>query len=227
MSKRMSSRWYLALAIVALTSTVSLALSYDISASDAIEEYVSDGGMSMGSSDLEMPYEDVGNSPGSEQVVGVRWVVPVAPGAEILSAYVEFTVDENKGGTNPVNLIIEGQLTPNAPAFEDVAKNVSSRSPWTTAQVQWAVEDWSTVGVKSRTTDIAPIIQEIIDQPGWLAGNALVLAFRDDKSSPSTGVRCAETQPVLLHLEVFNPAAYAPEPANGEIGVAMPLVSWT
>ena len=227
MSKRMSSRWYLVLAIVALTSTVSLALSYDISASDAIEEYVSDGGMSMGSGDLEMPYEDVGNSPGSEQVIGVRWVVPVAPGAEILSAYVEFAVDENKGGTDPVNLIIEGQLTPNAPAFEDVARNVSSRSPWTTAQVQWTVENWTTVGTKSRTTDIAPIIQEIIDQPGWLAGNALVLAFRDDKNSPSTGVRCAETQPVLLHLEVFNPAAYAPEPANGEIGVAMPLVSWT
>ena len=226
MRKRITSRLYLAAAIIALTSTVSLALSFDISASAALEEYVPDGGVSMGSSDLEMPYENEGNPPSGEQVVGVRWVVPVVPGAEILSAYVEFTVDENKGGTNPVTLIIEGQLTPDAPAFEDAARNVSSRSPWTTAQVQWPVENWPTVGTKSRTTDIAPIIQEIIDQPGWVAGNALVLAFRDDKSDPSTGVRCAGTRPVL-HLEVFNPAAYAPQPADGEIGVAMPLLNWT
>jgi hypothetical protein len=226
MSKKRGFRLYLVLAIVALTSTAVLALDYNISANDNNEEYVADGGMSTGSSDLEMPYEDAGNPPSSEQIIGVRWVVPLAPGAKILKAYIEFTVDENKGGTLPVNLIIEGQLALNAPGFADVAKNISSRSPWTKAQVQWAAENWPTVGLKSRTADISPIIQEIIDQPGWAAGNALVIAIRDDKSKPSTGVRCASTGPVL-HLEVFNPTAYAPLPADGEIGVAMPLLKWT
>jgi len=226
MSKKFVSLLCLGLGVVALTSTASFALSYNISAIDNNEESVPDGGMATGSSDLEMPYENAGTPPTTEQIIGLRWVVPLAPGTKILKAYIEFTVDENKGGTAPVNLIIEGQLTLNAPGFLDVAKNISSRSPWTKAQAKWAAENWPTVGVKSRTADIATVIQEIIDQPGWAAGNALVLAIRDDKSKPSTGVRCATTGPVL-HLEVFNPTAYAPSPTDGAIGVFMPLLSWT
>jgi hypothetical protein len=226
MSKKSGFRLSLVLAIVALTSTAAFALDYNINANDNNEEYVSGGGMSTGSSDLEMPYEDAGNPPSSEQIVGIRWKLPLAPGAKILKAYIEFRVDENKGGTEPVNLIIEGQLTLDAPAFADTTGNISSRTPWTTAQVQWAAENWPTVGLTSRTADISAIVQEIVDQPGWTAGNNIVLAIRDDKSNPSTGVRCAATSPVL-HLEVFTPTAYAPLPADGEIGVAMPMLKWT
>ncbi len=226
MSKKSGFRWYLVLGIVALISTAALALDYNISAIDNIEESVADGSLATGSSDLEMPYENEGNPPSTEQVIGLRWIVPLAPGAKVLKAYIEFTVDENKGGTDPVNLIIEGQLALNPPGFVDVPKDVTSRSPWTTAQVQWAAENWPTVGLKSRTADVSAIIQEIIDQPGWAAGNALVVILRDDKSKPSKGVRCAALSPVL-HLEVFTPTAYAPTPADGEIGVAMPLLKWT
>ena len=79
---------------------------------------------------------------------------PFAKGAKITKAYVEFTCDETKGGTNPVNLIIEGQLAVNPPAFTTAAKNLTSRAPWTTAQVAWTVENWTTVGQKSQTPDI-------------------------------------------------------------------------
>ena len=43
-----------------------------------------------------------------------------------------------------------------------------------------------------KTPDLSPIIQEIVNQPGWAAGNALVLIFTDDKSNPSQGTvrRC-------------------------------------
>ncbi len=226
MSKKLVSLLCLVLGVGALTPTVSFALSYDIPAAGVIEESVAGGDLATGSSDLEMPYENAGNPPSNEQIIGLRWVVPVSPGTKILKAYVEFTVDETKGGTTPVNLIIEGQLTPDAPPIVDVTKNISSRAPWTTAQVKWAPEDWVSVGAKMRTVDITPIIQEIVDQPGWAADNALLVAIRDDKSKPSTGVRCASTTAVL-HLEVFNATAYAPNPANGAIGVFMPLLNWS
>jgi hypothetical protein len=221
--------------VIVLTSAAALGFGYDIriaAGMDDIEEYVPAGGMSGTSSDLELPYENDGTPPSAEQVIGVRWAVPIAKGTKITKAYVEFTCDETKGGTNPVNLIIEGQLIANAPQFTTATANVTSRTPRTKAQVKWAAENWTTVGQKSKTADIAAILQEIIDQPTWAAGNALVLILRDDKSNPSKGIRCADayedstTTCALLHVEVFNPAASGPKPADGTIGVTTPLFEW-
>jgi hypothetical protein len=225
MSKKFVSLLCLGWGLVALTSTAALARNYDISTIDDVEEHLPAGNLAIGSSDLELPYED-SVAAGNEQIVALRYTLPIAKGAKITKAYVEFAFDEPTLGTNPVNLIIEGQLTLNAPIFEDVAKNISSRSPWTKAQAKWAAATWTTAGQKIQTADISAVIQEIIDQPGWAAGNALVLVLRDDKSKPSAGLRCAAKGPVM-HLEVFNPTGYAPSPTDGAIGVFMPLLSWT
>ncbi len=222
------------LGVVALTSTAALALNYDIVVAtgiDDVEEYVGDHHMYVDSSDLEMPYEDSIDI-SDKQVIGIRWVVPVPKGAKITKAYVQFNCDETKSGTLAVNLIIQGQLAPNAPVFTTAASDVTSR-PTTTAQVKWAVENWTAVDQKSKTPDLSAILQEIIDQPGWVGGNALVLSFSDDASNPSKGIRCADAvesganvAPVL-HIEVFNPAANTPSPADGALGVFMPLLSWS
>ncbi|MHC4706806.1 MAG: DUF1349 domain-containing protein, partial [Planctomycetota bacterium] len=68
--------------------------------------------------------------------------------------------------------------------------------PKTTAQVQWTsepfpVEDGS--HQKTLTADISSIIQEIIDQDGWAAGNAMVLVLRQDPATPSIGHRECES----------------------------------
>jgi len=170
---------------------------------DDVEETVTAGGIDMGSSDLEMPYENTGQ--GNPQIIGVRFRgIPIPKGATITDAWVQFGVDETKGGTQPVNLIIEGELSPNPAAFSSTAGDVSSRST-TTAQVQWSVPNWSTVGERGpdqTTPSIASIIQEIVNQDGW-AGGAIVLVFRDNPANPSLGVRCAVAGPgsVLLHIE--------------------------
>ncbi|MCL5279010.1 MAG: hypothetical protein M1376_03785 [Planctomycetes bacterium] len=219
------------LGLLALTSTAVLGFSYDIRVAgdlDDVEEYVSDHRMYLDSSDLEMPYED-SIAASDEQVIGVRWAVPVPKGAQITKAYVEFQCDETKSGTLAVNLIIQGQLAPNAAAFTSATADVTSR-PTTTAQVKWAVENWTASGQKSQTPDISAILQEIIDQPGWVGGNALVLTFSDDKSNPSKGIRGAVARQgsgPLLHIEVFNAAANTPSPADGTVGVFMPLLSWS
>ena len=83
--------------------------------SDDCEEDVNGGGIDLNSSDLEMPYENTGQ--GSPQVVGVRFVdIPIPKGAIIDRAFVEFTCDETKGGSEPVSLVIEGELNTNIPA---------------------------------------------------------------------------------------------------------------
>ncbi|MCU0914142.1 MAG: hypothetical protein MUC88_06225 [Planctomycetes bacterium] len=191
---------------------VSLTLVIGNGADDAEEHLAAN--MDVGSSDLEIPYEDAGTpSSTDEQLTCLRYLVPLAKGAQITKASVEFTCDETKDGSKPVNLIIEGQLALNPPAFTTDAKNLTGRAPWTKAQVPWAVENWTAVGQKSTTADIAAIIQELVNQDGWASGNAMVLAFRDDKANPSTGQRCAdayEDGPALapvLHIEALLPWA--------------------
>jgi hypothetical protein len=194
----------------AVTLDIKLAAS-----TDDTEEYVGTGAMSPTSSDLEMPYEDSVTA-SKEQLVGVRYLLAVPKGAQITKAYVEFTCDELTLGTKPVNLLIQGQLVANAPAFTSTAKDISSRTVRTKAQVQWAVENWTTVGQKSQTADLAAIVQELVSQDGWVSGNAIALILSDDKTNPSTGLRVADamedqnsgagTAPVL-HLEILIPWA--------------------
>ncbi|UCC98404.1 MAG: discoidin domain-containing protein [Phycisphaerales bacterium] len=172
---------------------------------DDVEEDVGPGSIDMGSSDIELPYEEVGQT--NPQIAGLRFAdIPIPRGATVTEAWVRFQVDETKGGTEPVNLIIEGELSPNAAAFSSTAGDISSR-PTTAAQVQWTVPNWTTVGDQGpdqTTPSIVSIIQEIINQDGWAGGGAIVLMFRDNPANPSLGVRCAEAGPgddaALLHI---------------------------
>lgn len=171
---------------------------------DDVEEAVNGGGMDVGSSDLELAYEDAAQ--GDPQIIGLRFVgIPIPKGATITQAWVRFQVDETKGGTEPVSLIIEGDLSPNAAPFTSDALSVSSRSR-TAAQVKWSVPNWVAVGDQGpdqTTPNLVPIIQEIVNQDGW-AGGSIVLIFRDDPTNPSLGIRCAEAGPgddaALLHI---------------------------
>jgi hypothetical protein len=162
---------------------------------DDVEESVATGSMDVGSSDLELAYEGTGQS--DPQFIGLRFTdIAIPQGVTITEAWVRFQVDETKGGTEPVNLIIEGELSPNASEFSSSPLSVSSRTA-TTAQVKWSVPDWTNVGDQGpdqTTPSLVSVIQEIVNQSDW-AGGALVLMFRDDPDNPSLGVRCAEAGP--------------------------------
>ena len=184
------------------------------SGNDDAEQNASSGGMDLTSSDLEI-FDD-----GFLQVIGLRFVdIPIPKGAIVDNAFIELTCDETKGGTQPVSILIEGQLHPNPPAFADTANNISNR-PVTSAKVIWAPENWTQEGQKDQSSDITSVIQEIINQPGWDFGNALVLILRDNPANPSTGVRCAEsasdkTNAPMLHIEFRGKFAVEPIPADG------------
>ncbi len=73
--------------------------------------------------------------------------------------------------------MIEGEATDNALTFTNANANISTRA-LTGATTDWAPAPWTTVGeagTAQQTPNIAPIIQEIVERPGWSSGNALVI----------------------------------------------------
>ena len=236
MSKKLTCFVSFALVLALMGVNRTLAVEVDIrivTGDDDVEEHVANGSMDLTSTDLELAYEDEGEPATDEQIIGLRFVnIPLPTGAQITSAYVEFEVDETKNGTDPVNLVIEGELALDAAPFTDLAYHLSNRTPLTTANVKWSVPDWTAADGKFQTPDISAVIQDILDQSGWAAGGALVLTFRDDTDSPSSGIRCAESydgEPAaapLLHITAEVKKAYSPDPADGAEYVTIPLVSW-
>ena len=133
-------------------------------------------------------------------MVGLRFTgVNLPVGAVITNDYVNFTADETT--SEAVTVQIQGEASPNASAFIDEDGNVSSRIR-TQNYVNWSPAPWTTIGATQATPNLAPVIQEIINQPGWSVGNSVVIII-----SGTTGHRVAkafEDDPsgaALLHIE--------------------------
>ncbi|MCB9294658.1 MAG: right-handed parallel beta-helix repeat-containing protein [Lewinellaceae bacterium] len=132
-----------------------------------------DGNVSLSSTDLELA-----NDPkDGDQAIGLRFAgLGIPPGAAITGAYLQFTVDENKD-LDPCQLVLYGQASDEAPPFSK-EENDLTRRPRTTAQVSWAPPAWRASGdanAAQRTPDLSPILQEIVNRPGYTAGSSIVL----------------------------------------------------
>jgi hypothetical protein len=170
------------LALSLITANVTLAGTVvEISitnGNDSVEEE-SSGNMYMTSSDLELP---------DGQVIGLRYLnVELPKDATIIEAYIIFTVDELEGD-EPANLIIQGELVPDAPPFEAVDGYLRNRTT-TNVTTKWSPEHYPTAGVKVQTPDISAVINELIKQDGWASGNAMAIIISDDPDNPSVGLR--------------------------------------
>jgi hypothetical protein len=145
------------------------------------------------SSDLEFIYDT------SDQTTGLRFVnVTIPPGASIVSAHVRLQVDEVSSGL--ATMQIAGEAVDNAATFALTFGNMTDR-PLTTAVVDWQPAEWPTVGAAVQTGDISSVLQEIIDRPAWVSGNALAVIVN------GSGRRVAESYDgnapaaPLLHVE--------------------------
>ena len=167
--------------------TVSTTLASRVSAStDDAEEDVDGatiGAVDVVSSDLELTQE-VDN-----QLVGMRFNnISIPQGAEIASAYVQFHVDETSSGTT--NLTFHAEDSDNASTFSTTNSDLSNRTQ-TSASVSWNnVPAWNTVseeGDNQKSPDIASVVQEVIDRPGWAQDNSIAILVT------GTGSRIAES----------------------------------
>ena len=131
----------------------------------------SDGTMDLASSDLEM-VEDSGDT----QQLGLRFTdIPVASGTTITSAKLVFTVDEIDSGAATVRF--NGQLSDDADPFGTAINDISDvvTRPRTSASLTWTPPAFATVGQIIEVTGLETVIQEIVNQSGWAAGNAFAL----------------------------------------------------
>jgi len=125
----------------------------------------------LNSSDLELVVDAGGN-----QTVALRFTnIAIPATATITNAYVQFEADEVT--TASCTLTLTGKRVANSTPFATTPFSLSSRAR-TTSSVTWAPAPWPTAqvaGVDQRTPNLAPIVSEILSQPGWASGNALTL----------------------------------------------------
>ncbi|MHC4431458.1 MAG: PPC domain-containing protein, partial [Planctomycetota bacterium] len=148
---------------------------------DDVEERLSDGAMYLTSTDIELG-DDLGLI--GEQSEGLRFQnVAIPQGATITAAYLEFETDE--AGSTPTIIDIRAQAADNAPVFSAANYDLTSR-PTTAAFVVWDIPAWNTVDEKHRSPDLAAMVQEVVDRPGWSSNNSMAFVIT------GTGTRTAE-----------------------------------
>ena len=143
------------------------------SSTDDVEE-AEDGSMHAGRNNLHFAR----NRERGFQVIGLRFTdITIPQGAKITRAYAQFTA--HGPGKATTKLVIRAQRSPNAPAFRQEKKNVSSR-PTTNSSIEWSPAPWLQKSERSknqRTADLTRIIQEVISEDEWKSGNALALVI--------------------------------------------------
>lgn len=172
--------------------------------SDDAEENADGSGTYLTSSDLELP-DDVDYY--GEQYVGIRFNgITIPSEAKIDFAYIQFQTDEVS--TDECNITIQAFDEFHTAVFTET--ELFSNRPRTTDVVTWVPEAWESEGEaaeKQRTPDIAELVQQVIQNPDWEAGNAIGFFF------DGTGRRTAEAfdgEPEgapLLHVEYTTVAA--------------------
>jgi hypothetical protein len=181
-------------------TSVSLDIAVAAGEDDAEERISSGGSVSLGSSSLHLAEDGA-----LVQAVGLRFRdVELPQGATILSARVQFTADAIGG--DPASLVIEGEASDDAAAFERVDGNVTSR-PRTQRAVAWSPDPWTSSqasGVDQRTRQLRDVVQEIVDRPGWSAGNALVFVISGSGTRSARSYDGGPDRAAVLELEYLS-----------------------
>jgi hypothetical protein len=172
-------------------------LTVGVTASSDDAEETDTGSMRLTSSDLDLTLD------GSKQKVGLRFNGLTIPhGARILNAYVQFAVrDATSADTS---LTIRGQSDDNPPTFTTTNGDLSSRGR-TAASASWNPPAWTSgAGPDQRTPSLTAIVREIVNRPGWVGGNSLVIIITGtgDRSARSWEYDSVNHSGVpVLHVE--------------------------
>lgn len=112
--------------------------------------------------------------------------VAVPAGAIVTNATLQLTSAGPEAAEYPatgdLSLTIEGELSPNPSGFVTTPVTATTFAittrPRTAASVPWDITGaWATNSLQ-QAPNAASILQEIVDQPGWTVGNALILFLK-------------------------------------------------
>ena len=178
----------------------------------AEEQPEHNGHMAGFSNDLELGYEGAaeGDDPIANHVVMRFSNVFIPAEAEVTNARIKFDVDEIEPAHTPVNLRISAQLVPDAPRVKcdyavEACSNFNQESSCVGGcprgmissmqrgreSIDWSPRPWVYIHQPEKTSDISPIIQEVVDQAGWEPGNSINLIIEPTGEGPM-GSRVAE-----------------------------------
>ena len=118
---------------------------------------------------------DLGLAGAEPFLVALRLPLALPQGAKIIRAQLEFSADATDSGLAQLNVGFEA--SDDAAPLGSGAKSLSSR-PRGAAQATWLPAPWQypgARGARQRSVDLAPLIEELTQRPGWSAGNHAVL----------------------------------------------------
>ena len=143
-----------------------------VNANDDVEERNGDGYVIFVSTDLELT-EDFALA-GDSQTIGLRFRnLNIPQSTSIVDAQLLLTSAE--ADSVATSLTIRGEASDDAAPFSSASYDVTGR-PQTSASVDWSdVAPWLVADEAIESPDIAAIVQEVVDRPGWSSGNNLAL----------------------------------------------------
>ena len=161
-----------------------------------VEETLSNGSVVFNSSDIELGNDDRGYG---KQRVGLRFQgLNIPQGATIVSAYLEFVVDETN--SSAANIVINAESADNALAFTTKNNDVRNR-PLTSTAIAWDIPAWNTIGKVKQSPDISSILQKIVDRSGWRANNSMVFVIQGSGKRTAESYEGKSSAAPLLHVE--------------------------
>jgi len=160
---------------------------------DDAEETLSNGGISLGGTILNMQ---------DSQMNGMRFRdINIPQGATILEADITFTSERTDTGSSTIRFF--GQDSDDAGRFTSNNSDISNR-PRTNAAVDWSPPPFEEVDQQFTTNNLASVVQEIVNRPGWEAGNDVVImqtTSGDDREAKTFNNSPAESPRLRIKVE--------------------------
>lgn len=147
-------------------------LSFVNASEDDAVENLGSGETSITNTDLSLRSSDENN-----QLIGIRFTnLNIPQGAIVSSARLVYNVDQLKDGWNELEIYAEN--VDHASPFESALGNISNRAKTQTAIKLGNNTQWININGSITSPNIAPVIQEIVNRPGWVEMNAIALMIK-------------------------------------------------
>ncbi len=161
------SEWWITSPVTKKSGQLSRTIS---SSSDDAEEHQDNGSVDPVREAIAMTDKD------GHQTIGWRFKnINVPSGSYISNAVIKWK--SYNTATTAANWIMQGELSADASAFTTSKYNITSRAR-STQVVQFNPDNWTITNQEYTSPDIRHLIQNIVDQPGWINGKDMVLIMR-------------------------------------------------
>jgi hypothetical protein len=144
---------------------------------------------------------DLGGSPWIDRVVGIRFPgLQIPAGATVTKAYVQFQAAAVSTTEQSLTISVENSV--DVPTYTFGEGTIVARA--VTGEVPWAPPPWPTleaVGEEQRTPDLASLVQAVVDQPGWVDGNAMAFQISGTTGREAESFEGSRSGAPLLHVE--------------------------